>query len=72
MSSSPQSRLAYSVRTSERDRCLKAVDDEPELEGRMPEELWEAIKGDREMIEDTIRTAVKQTKTSIRARILLS
>lgn len=55
---------------TERERCLKAVDDEPEVPGAMPDEMWYAIHGDRDAVENAIRIAVQQTKAGIRARIL--
>ena len=55
---------------NERDRCLQAVTDEPEVPGTMPDEMWEAIRDDRDAIENAIRIAVQQTKAGIRERIL--
>lgn len=53
----------------ERDRCLRAVDDEPDLPGDMPDEMWTAIAGDRDAIQQVLRIAVRQTKAGIRERI---
>jgi hypothetical protein len=53
----------------ERERCLQAVEDEPELPGKMPDEVWERIRDDRDAVEDAIRNAVKFTKIGIWERI---
>lgn len=63
-------KVTDTARHAERNRCLKAVDDEPELPGRMPYEMWEAIRDDRDATENAIRLAVQQTKSAIRERIL--
>jgi len=55
---------------NERDRCLKAVADEPEVPGTMPDAMWESICDDRDAMENAIRIAVQQTKAGIRQRIL--
>lgn len=54
----------------ERERCLQAVDDEPELPGDMPDEMWEAIVGDRDATAEAMRVVVRQTKAGIRERII--
>ena len=51
------------------DAILKAVDDEPEVPGPMPDEMWKAFRNDRDAIEEGIRIAVRQTKEGIRQRI---
>ena len=51
-------------------RCLKAVDDEPELPDEMPDEMWATIAGDRNAMEEALRIVVRQTKAGIRERIL--
>lgn len=48
---------------------LEAVHDEPELPGGMPDEMWNAIKGDRDATEQAMRIAVQQTKRNIGNRI---
>lgn len=53
----------------ERERCLQAVKDEPELPGEMPDAMWNKIAGDRDAITEALRIAVKQTKRGIRDRI---
>lgn len=54
----------------ERERCLKAVDDEPEFPGEMPDEVWNAFVADRDMVTKALRLAVRQTKAGIRDRIV--
>ena len=54
----------------ERERCLQAVDDEPELPGDMPDEMWEAIVGDRDATAEAMRVVVRHTKAGIRGRII--
>lgn len=53
----------------ERERCLHIVDDEPELPGPMPDEMWFAISGNREATQEALREAVRLTKKNIRNRI---
>lgn len=57
------------------EKALEAVDAEPELEGDMPDELWEMLVNsvnccDREGVCDVFRAAVRSTKKGIRERIL--
>lgn len=54
----------------ERERCLQAVDDEPELPGDMPDDMWETIVGDRDATAEAMRVVVRQTKAGIRERII--
>lgn len=46
----------------------KAIDDEPELPGDMSDEMWEAIRNDRDAVAQALRIAVRQTKDGIRKR----
>lgn len=57
-------------RSNERERCLKAVDAEPELPGSMPDEMWYAICSDRKAATEAMRIIVRQTKQGIRDRII--
>lgn len=51
-------------------QVLKAVDDEEELPGDMPDEMYEALKGaDRATFCHMLRIIVQQTKHGIRNRI---
>jgi hypothetical protein len=52
------------------DAALLAIDEEPELPGDMPDEMWEAIRGDRDACMNAMRIAVRQTKEGIRERLL--
>jgi hypothetical protein len=54
----------------ERERCLQAVDGEPELPGDMTDEMWAAIAGDRDAMAEALRIVVRQTKAGIRERII--
>ena len=49
--------------------ALKAIDDEPELPGEMPDEVWEALRSDRATMETVLRGIVQTTKQNIRDRI---
>lgn len=60
---------AEQIRKQERDRCIKAVQDEPELPGDMPDEMWEAIRNDRDAVRQAFVIAVRQTKDEIIRRI---
>ena len=62
--------ITMQAATLERRRCLRAVDDEPELDDDMPDELWECISGDRAAITEALRSAVRATKAGIRDRIM--
>jgi hypothetical protein len=54
------------------DTVLKAVEDEPELPGIMPDEMFNVLSTttDRNVIEETLRIAVRLTKHGIRERII--
>jgi hypothetical protein len=55
-----------------RQRCLKAVADEEELEGDMPYEVWELlkpVKDDRQAMTKVVRAIVRDTKAGISERI---
>ena len=47
----------------------EAIDLEPELPGGMPDDMWEAIKGDRNACEKAMRSIVKLTKAGIKSRL---
>ena len=49
--------------------ALKAVADEPELPGEMPDEVWEALRSDRAMMETVLRGVAQTAKQNIRDRI---
>ena len=53
----------------ERRRCLACVENEPELPGDMPDEMWEAIRNDRDAMREVLCIAARITKQGIRERI---
>jgi|SRR3990167_1372219 len=55
---------------TERDRCLSAVNAEPELPGEMPDAMWKVLSSDRDAATEALRIIVRQTKAGIRGRIL--
>ena len=48
--------------------AVKAILDEPECPGDMPDEMWETIKNDRDAATRTYQIVVKQTKENIIGR----
>jgi hypothetical protein len=52
------------------DNILKAIDDEPEYPGDMPDYIWNALNGDKDATLKTLRLTVSLTKQAIRNRIL--
>ena len=48
---------------------LKAIDDEPELPGFMPNEIWDSIKDDRNAAEQVMRIIIQETKKGIKKRL---
>lgn len=65
-------RLSAEVEAAERrgaERALAELDAEPEMPGPMPDEMWEAIRGDRDATEEAMRIAVRQTKAAVRQRV---
>ena len=68
---------ASNTRSESRDSVLKAIDDEPELPGEMPGEmlatLIQAVQShDHDLLTETLRIVVRQTKEGIRERYLAS
>jgi hypothetical protein len=49
---------------------LKAIEDEPELPGKIPEEMYQALQGDRDACAEAFRIAVRLTKKGILERVL--
>lgn len=47
----------------------KAVEDEPELPGEMPDEMWEKIRNNRSVCTFAMQLIVKETKRGILKRI---
>ena len=52
-------------RARQREEDAALADIEPELPGEMPDEMWEAIQGDRDAVGEALRIAVRQTKQNI-------
>ena len=51
------------------ERAFKiAVNEEPDLPNKMPDEMWEAIRNDRDAMENALKIAVLQTKSGIEKR----
>ena len=46
-----------------------AIDLEPELPGSMPDEMWEAIRNDRDAMRQALVICVKETKAGIKSRL---
>lgn len=55
---------------SERDRCIKIIEEEPEFSGLMPDEIWNIISSNREAATFFLQLTVKLTKENIVDRIL--
>lgn len=55
---------------AERQRCLAAVDVEPELPGDIPPDLYQALMASPNILTETMRLVVKHTKANIRERML--
>jgi len=53
----------------ERERCIAAVDAEPELPGDMPDEMWNAVRNDRDAMCEAFRMTVRLIKDGIKGRI---
>lgn len=51
------------------EELLAAINSEPELPGNMSDEMWEAIRNDRDAMTKTMRIIVRQTKANIKAAI---
>lgn len=51
------------------DMVLSAVDNEPELPGPMPDDIWNRMRTKEEATE-ILRMAVRATKRNIRERII--
>lgn len=61
---------------SERERCLKAVAEEPEMPGPMPAVMWAQIKtlvlqNDQDGLGECLRILVRLTKSEIQKRIVI-
>jgi hypothetical protein len=65
-------RVVGEAMRAERERCLSAVDNEPENPGKMPDEMWEAISRDRDACEKAFQINTALTKRNISQSIRLS
>ena len=70
MNTQDQNEISAEATRIERERCLRAVKDEPELPEEMPDEIWAAIDGDRDAVAEAMRIVARQTKAGIRERII--
>jgi hypothetical protein len=52
------------------DNVLKAIDDEPEYPGDMPDHIWNALNGDKDATLKALRLTASLTKRGIRNRVL--
>ncbi len=53
----------------DKEMVMKAIDDEPEYPGEMPDEMWEAIKNDKDAVTMALRLTVRLTKCGIKVRL---
>jgi hypothetical protein len=53
----------------EKNRCIQAVNDEPEFPDEMPDDMWAVISHDRDAASEFFRAAVRVTKAGIINRI---
>ena len=58
----------------EKERCLGAVDAEPEFPDEMPDDMWielslAVLEDDKTCIEECFRLAIRAAKAGIKARI---
>lgn len=49
---------------------LKAIDDEPEYPGKMPDVMFEMVKNDKSAMEEAMRITVRLTKLGIKNRVM--
>lgn len=48
---------------------VKAINDEPELPGEMPDEIYQAVKNDKDALTELVRITVRETKKGILERL---
>ena len=53
----------------EKQRCIDAVNAEPEYPGEVSDKMWEAVKDDRDLMREVLRLTVELTKKGIIERI---
>ena len=49
---------------------LKAIDDEPEYPGKMPDVMFEMVKNNKSAMEELMRITVRLTKVGIKNRVI--
>jgi len=59
--------LASAIRTY----ISGVIDKEPELPGDMPDDMWDAIKDDRDACQKAMQIIVRQTKDNIKQALRL-
>lgn len=68
-----QKHMPNVVLASDHDLAMRRVkaliESEPECPGGMPDEMWEAVKNDRDATTELCRTVVRETKKCILNRI---
>lgn len=52
-----------------KEKVIKAINDEPEYPGDMPDEMWKALKNDRDAMAKALRLTVQLTKQGIKERL---
>ena len=52
-----------------KEEVLKVIDEEPEYPGPIPDAMWTAINGNRDLTTETLRLSVRLTKSEITNRI---
>jgi hypothetical protein len=52
-----------------KEKAIEIVESEEELDGPMPDDIWDRVKGSKEEAEVALRSAVIATKKSIARRI---
>jgi hypothetical protein len=53
------------------EAVVKAICEEPELPGPIPEDMYKALQGDRDACAECLRILVRKTKEGIIARLVL-
>lgn len=53
----------------DRHKVYEAIDEESELPGEMPDEMWNSIKNNRDAYAEAVRIAIRLTKENIKIRV---
>lgn len=62
---------SHDALVAENERLTKAINDEPDLPGGMPDEMWQVIHNDRDAMQELLRITVRLTKDGIKRRAAL-